>query len=217
MTQILIVDDDLEIQEKLVEILKNDGYSPDIATSATEAIEKTKQNQYKIILLDYMLPDFSGLEALNEIKRFSPKSKVIMITAFATIENAVEAIKKGASEYVTKPFKIDVLLMLIKQVLEELRFEEGIKKLELDETLSSLSNVIRRKTIRLLELNTTMRLMELTRNLEIEDHTKVVFHLKSLKESGIIEQDNSKAYSLTKEGTKIYECLNILENYLSEQ
>jgi len=217
MTQILIVDDDLEIQEKLVEILKADGYSPDTAASAKEAIEKTQQNQYKLILLDYMLPDFSGLEALTEIKRFSPKSKVIMITAFATIENAVEAIKKGASEYVTKPFRIDVLLMLIKQVLEELRFEEGIKKLELDETLSSLSNVIRRKTIRLLELNSTMRLMELTRSLEIDDHTKVVFHLKSLKESGIIEQDTSKAYSLTKEGTKIYECLNILENYLSEQ
>jgi len=213
----LIVDDDLEIQENLVEILKGADYAPDTAGSAKEALEKIRQGQYKIVLLDYMLPDLNGIETLTELKRISPKSKVIMITAFATIENAVEAIKKGASEYVTKPFRIDELLNLIRQVLEELRFEDGIKKLELDDTLSSLSNGIRRKTIRMLELKKTMRLMEITRALEIEDHTKVVFHLKSLKESGIIEQDEGKFYSLTQAGIKIFECLHILENYLAKE
>lgn len=217
MNQILIVDDDLELQEKLIEILSQAGYQPDSAASVKEALEKIGQTPYKIVLLDYMLPDTTGLEALSRLKRISPKTKVIMITAFASIENAVEAIKKGACDYVTKPFRIDELLNLIKQVLEELRFEEGIKKLHLDGALNSLANAIRRKTIRMLQLQEKMRLVEITKELGIQDHTKVIFHLKSLKESGIIEQTESKSYYLTPAGKKIHECLSILDNYLEKE
>jgi DNA-binding NtrC family response regulator len=217
LNQILIVDDDLELQEKLVEILIQANYQPDTAASVKEALEKIERKHYKIVLLDYMLPDVSGLEALSRLKRISPKTKVIMITAFASIENAVDAIKKGACEYVTKPFRIDELLSLIKQVLEELRFEEGIKKLQLDDTLNSLANSIRRKTIRMLQLQEQMRLMEITRELGIQDHTKVIFHLRSLRESGIIDQTETKSYFLTQAGKKIHECLSILDNYLEKE
>ncbi|PCI27289.1 MAG: hypothetical protein COB67_08805 [SAR324 cluster bacterium] len=216
MNQILVVDDDLELRENITEILDGAGFSPQAAACAQDGIELAKQGQFEIILLDFMMPGMNGIEAIPEFQRVSPHSKIIMLTAFATVENAVNAIKKGASEYISKPFKIDQLLTLIRQMLEELRFDVGIKKLEMEETLSSLSNSIRRKTIRLFQSRKSIRMMEITRELGIEDHTKVAFHLRILKEAGILGQNKDKSYHLTKEGEKIHECLHILENYLAD-
>ena len=215
MKKILIVDDDAELRANLSEILRGAGYYTDEAASGKEAIEKITSKDFDIALLDLMMPKMSGIETLTELKKITPKTKVIMITAFATVENAVDAIKKGASDYISKPFRIEELLTTIRRVIEEGRFEEGITKLDLDYTLSSLANPIRRNILRLLNSRKSMRLMELVRELGIEDHTKVVFHLKVLKESGIIEQDKDKSYSLTEEGERILSGLKILENYLS--
>ncbi|NQU63471.1 MAG: response regulator [SAR324 cluster bacterium] len=217
MNQILVVDDDAEFRENLVEILKNAGYEPETAASGKEALEKAATVRFEIILLDFMMPELNGIEALTELRRISPKSKIVMITAFASIDNAISAIKKGASEYIAKPFKIEELLMTIRQLLEELKFEDGIMKLEMEGALSSLANSIRRAIIRLLHSRNCMRLMEITRELNIQDHTKVIFHLKSLRESGIIDQNEDKAYILTQEGDKMLECLGILDNYLADQ
>lgn len=215
MKKVLVVDDDAELRATLSEILKGAGYHIDEAPSGKEAIEKITDKDFDIALLDLMMPKMSGIDVLKAIKKIKPKIRVIMITAFATVENAVDAIKKGASDYISKPFRIDDLLTTIRRVIEEGRFEEGITKLNLDYTLSSLANPIRRKIIRLLHARKSMRFMELVRKLEIEDHTKVVFHLKMLKESGIIEHDKDKSYSLTEEGERILSGLKILENYLS--
>ncbi len=215
MKKIFIVDDDIELRSNLSEILRAKGYHTDEASSGKEAIDKATSKDFDIVLLDLMMPKRSGMDVLTELRKIKPKTKVIMITAFATIDNAVEAIKKGASDYISKPFKIEELDVTIRRALEETRFEEGIKKLDLDFTMSSLSNPIRRKVIKLLNLNKGMRLMEITRALDIEDHTKVVFHLKMLKESGIIEQDRKKVYFLTKEGEKTLVSLKILESHLS--
>ena len=217
MSKILIVDDDVEYRENLKEILDNAGYSNDMAPSAKEAMQKLGAQDFDVILLDFMMPGLDGINAIGEFKIISPNSKIIMITAFASIENAVAAIKKGASEYISKPFKIDVLLLMIKQVIEELRFEGDIKKLKLEGTLSCLSNSIRREIIRLFIINKKIRLMETARKLDIEDHTKLIFHLKTLKEAQIIKQDKKRSYLLTKEGEKVLECLHILDNYLSEK
>ena len=217
MNRILIVDDDAEYAENLIEILDNAGYPNDTAYSVKEAVEKLGAQQYDIILLDFMMPDMDGISALGEFKRISPNSKIIMITAFASIENAVRAIKLGASEYISKPFKIDALLLMIRQVIQELRFESDIKKLQLEGTLSSLSNSIRREIIRMFQTNEKIRLMETVRKLDIEDHTKVIFHLRTLKEARILKQDKKRSYYLSKEGKKVLECLNILDNYLSGQ
>jgi len=214
--KILIVDDDSELRATISEILKGKGYFIEEASSGKEAVEKTTNEKFDIALLDLMMPGMNGMDALSEIRKISPKTKVIMITAFATIENAVDAIKKGAYDYISKPFKIEELIYAVKRALEEVRFEEGIKKLDLDYTLGSLTNYIRRNIIKLLSTGKAMRLMEVTKELEIEDHTKVVFHLKILKESGIIEQDKDKRYLLTKEGEKTLDCLKILENHLSK-
>lgn len=214
MKKILIVDDHAELRQNISEVLKGAGYHTDEAATGKEALEKVPAGEYDIALVDLMMPGMSGIDLLTEIRKVTPKTRTIMITAFATVENAVAAIKKGASDYISKPFKINELLVTVRRVLEEASFENGLKKLDIEYTLNSLANPIRRNILQLLNLKTTMRLMELTRELDIEDHTKVVFHLKTLKEAGIIKQDKEKAYFLTKEGEKTMELLKVIENYL---
>ncbi len=216
MKKILIVDDDAEFRSHVIEILGGEGYQTDGASSAREALAKSEEQHFDVALLDFMMPKMSGMDVLREMRKQRPKTKVIMITAFATVENAVDAIKKGASDYISKPFKIPELLTTIRRVLEEAKFEESIKKLDFDQALSSIASPIRRNILKLLQSHGQMRLMEITRELEIEDHTKVVFHLRILKEAGIIEQDREKSYSLTKEGARTIGCLRTLENYLSK-
>lgn len=215
MKKILIVDDDNELRANLSEVIQGAGYSTIEAANGNEAVENIMARNFDVILLDLMMPGISGTDLLNEIRKLSPRAKVIMITAFATIDNAVQAIRKGASDYISKPFRINDLLMTIRRVLEEASFEREATNLDIDYILSSLANPIRRNIVRLLHERVSMRLMEITRELDIGDHTKVLFHLKSLKESHIIEQNRAKAYVLTKEGNETVECLNIIKNYLA--
>ncbi len=214
MKKILIVDDDAEFRGHLTGALEEEGYRIDGAASVAEAYEKLGAAEFDVVLLDYMMPKRSGIDALFEIKRLRPKVKVIMITAFASVENAIDAIKKGASDYISKPFKIENLFLTIRRILEEAKFEEGTKKLDIDRTLSALASPIRRNILKLLRDREDIHLMEISRELGIEDHTKVVFHLKILKEADIIGQDTGRAYFLTKEGMRMIECIKTLEQYL---
>src|SRR3990170_708170 len=215
MKKILIVDDDAELRSHLSEVLKEKGYQIDSAASAIEAYEKLALVEFDVVLLDYMMPKKKGIEALVDIKSLRPRIKVIMITAFASIENAIDAIKGGASDYVSKPFRMDSLLSAIRRVLEEAKFEECIRKMDLDQTFGTLANPIRRKILKLLQRSEGARLMEITRDLNIEDHTKVVFHLKMLKEAGIIDQNMGKGYVLSNEGVRIIDCLKTVDRFLT--
>ncbi|MGE5809350.1 MAG: sigma-54-dependent transcriptional regulator, partial [Nitrospirota bacterium] len=140
MAKILIVDDDKEIRANLAEIMADAGYETQQAASGRDAVEKAANDDFDVVLLDLVMPKMSGSDVLGELKRVSPRSKVIMITAFATIENAVDAVKRGASDYLTKPFKIDDILMRVRRVLEEARVDVSAEKRELDCTMSALSN-----------------------------------------------------------------------------
>ncbi len=216
MKRILIVDDDGEMRSNLAEVLKGSGYQTEEASSAWEAVERAVDVDFDVVLLDVIMPKSGKIDALAELRRVSPRSRIVMITAFATIENAVDAIKRGARDYLAKPFKIDALLTTIRRVLEEARFETQSTSENFDCVLSALSNPIRRKILRLISQRKSARLMELARELEIEDHTKVIFHLKILKECAIIEQDKDKTYSLSTKGEGTMNCLKIVESHLSE-
>ncbi len=214
MNKILIVDDDEELRTNISEILKIRGYSTAIASSGEDAIEKVTSTKFDIAIIDFMMPKMSGMDVLTEFQKITPKTKVIMITAFATIDNAVEAIKRGASDYLSKPFRIEDLDAIIKRTLEEAKFDVSERQVGLDYALGSLSNPLRRDIIRLLDRNKDMRLMEIVRSLNVDDHTKVNFHLRILKDNEIIKQ-RKKKYFLTKEGKNILSVLNILESHLS--
>jgi DNA-binding NtrC family response regulator len=212
--KILIVDDDNELRKNLAEVLTGAGYETQQAASGQEAVELAADADFDVVLLDLIMPKMSGSDVLVELRRVSPRSKVIMITAFASIENAVDAIKRGATDYLSKPFKIDDLLMRVLRVLEEARLDLSSLSGDFDSILSALSNPIRRKITQLLSERTSMRLMELVRELGVDDHTKVLFHLRMLKDAGIVEQAADKAYLPGSRGVKALECLTILEKYL---
>ncbi len=216
MNRILIVDDDDELRGNLTDVLQDAGYQTVEAANGQAALNLLDDEDFKLVLLDMVMPGMNGIDTLTELKRRKPQTKVIMITAFATVQSAVNAIQQGASDYVTKPFKIDELLATIGRVLEEARFEEGAAKIGFDSAISSLNNVFRRNIIRMLFERKTMRLMEITRELEIDDHTKIVFHLKNLKEADVIDQDAHKAYFLTEEGARLHECMKVMHNYVGE-
>jgi DNA-binding NtrC family response regulator len=126
MRSVLIVDDEIGVRESLKMILKND-YEVSSARNAEEAFSKIKEHSPDVILLDILLPDLDGLKVLERIKQNDPDMVVIMITATNTVNTAVEAMKLGAYDYVTKPFDIDQLRLIITRSLSAKALEQEVK------------------------------------------------------------------------------------------
>ncbi len=116
MRSILIVDDEIGVRESLKMILKKD-YNVFLAKNAEEAFLQIKESSPDIILLDVILPDLDGLKVLERIKHNNPNAIVIMITATRTVKTAIDAMRLGAYDYVTKPFDIDKLRLIISRAL----------------------------------------------------------------------------------------------------
>jgi DNA-binding NtrC family response regulator len=104
---ILVVDDDEVARKLLKEVLERDGYSVQLAASGEEAIALSKQQFYPIVVSDIRMLDLDGLDVLRHFRQESPRTVVLLMTAFGSMETAVEAIKEGAFDYISKPFKID--------------------------------------------------------------------------------------------------------------
>lgn len=208
MYKILVVDDDRDMRENIVEILTDDDFQISAAKNGEEALEQTSKTAFDLVLLDLIMPGISGMEVLPLLKRESPAIRVIMVTAFSTIDNAVDAMRKGADDYITKPFKINELRMTVKKSLEEAKFINCKMLLDMDDTFSSLANSIRRGILLLINREGKIRFMDICRSLEIEDHTKLNFHLKVLKDANLIQQDDRKNYILSPAGAKVLDCLN---------
>ncbi|ORJ62877.1 response regulator [Geothermobacter hydrogeniphilus] len=216
MQSILIVDDDRELRENLSEVLNDEGFAVTAAADGRAAVELVKSRDFDLVLLDMVMPGLSGLEALLLIQQQKPHIRVVMITAFSTVENAVQAMRRGAADYLTKPFRTTVLVSTIRRVLEEARFKACKTVLDTDSTFNALANPLRRKILMLLgEKGGHRRFMDLTRELGIDDHTKVNFHLKVLKENGLVDQDGQKYYGLSAEGEKVNQCLNVIIKHLT--
>jgi len=125
---ILIVDDNEGILETLSAILEEKGYRTDIAKNGREAIEKSKTNFYNVALLDIRLPDIEGTELLTKIEETSPRMIKIMITGYASLENAVKALNLGADAYIMKPVDPENLLKVINEKLKAQREAEKMSQ-----------------------------------------------------------------------------------------
>ncbi len=128
MRSILIVDDEVGARESLRMILKNE-YEVFLAKNAEEAFLRIKEHAPDVILLDIILPDLDGLKVLEIVKQNDPDAIVIMITATKTVKTAVEAMKLGAYDYVTKPFEVDELRLMISRSLSTQALEKEVQYL----------------------------------------------------------------------------------------
>jgi DNA-binding NtrC family response regulator len=118
---ILIVDDDDEVGfcELIQGILAKEGYTVDTATSSYESLNLLRQNTYDIVYVDLKMPEMGGLELLKAIKEMDENIIVLMITGYGTIETAVEAMKYGAYDYITKPFQKDEIKKITRKAWEK--------------------------------------------------------------------------------------------------
>ena len=133
--RILVVDDETAMRESLKDWLMEDGYEIGLAASGEEAIVMCQEKNWEVILLDLKMPGMDGIAALKILKEVSPESEILIMTAYATIDTAVEAMKKGAFDYLVKPFDPDAVEILIKKIVKhhELVLENILLRQQLED------------------------------------------------------------------------------------
>jgi DNA-binding NtrC family response regulator len=135
---VLIVEDSDPFRHVIVEFLTQEGFEVEAATTADEALQKAFQTAYDVLITDFVLPDGNGIDILDEVKHRYPETIAIVMTGHATVETAVDAMKRGACDYLIKPFNIVQLGMMIQKGLEQrrLRVENQYLRRQLNEKYS---------------------------------------------------------------------------------
>lgn len=139
MSNILIIDDEKAIRKTLGEILSYEGYKIEDAENGDEGLKKLKEKSYDVVLCDIKMPKVDGLEFLEKAKEINPDVPIIMISGHGTIETAVEAVKKGAFDYVAKPPDLNRLLITIRNAMDK-------------QTLVTETKVLKRKVSKVQEM-----------------------------------------------------------------
>ena len=117
LAPILIVDDESEMRSALSHALTRKGFSVESAVSGTDALVKLKKDPFSLVITDLKMPEMSGMELIGALKKLKPEIAVVVITAFGSIHNAVEAMQAGAADYLLKPFSFETLVATVKKVL----------------------------------------------------------------------------------------------------
>jgi len=145
--KVLIVDDAPDTLEIIQKLFHYEGYDVLIASTGEEGVKKVEEENPEVILMDINLPGIDGTEALKRIRTINPQQCVIMLTAFATVDNAIQALKEGASDFVKKPFENEHLIHIVSQCFEKHRtlkekenLEEEVRRLSVTDDLTGLYN-----------------------------------------------------------------------------
>jgi diguanylate cyclase (GGDEF)-like protein len=145
--KVLIVDDAPDTLEIIQRLLRYDGFDVIIASTGEEGVKRVETEKPDVVLMDINLPGMDGTEALKRIRMINPIQSIIMLTAFATVENAIQALKEGASDFVKKPFENEHLIHIVNQSLEKYKtqkekekLEEEVRRLSITDDLTSLYN-----------------------------------------------------------------------------
>jgi len=170
--KVLIVDDAPDTLEIIQKLLHYEGYDVTLASTGEEGVKKVEEEKPDVILMDINLPGIDGTEALRRIRISNPLQCVIMLTAFATVDNAIQALKEGASDFVKKPFENEHLIHIVNQCLEKYKtlkekatLEEEVKRLSITDDLTGLHNhrhffkTLETELVRLKRQNTSLSLM----------------------------------------------------------
>jgi diguanylate cyclase (GGDEF)-like protein len=170
--KVLIVDDAPDTLEIIQKLLYYEGYDVAMASTGEEGVKKVEEEKPDVVLMDINLPGIDGTEALRRIRIINPLQCVIMLTAFATLDNAVGALKEGASDFVKKPFENEHLIHIVNQCLEKSKtlkekekLEEEVRRLSVTDDLTGLYNhrhffkTLEAELVRLRRQKTSLSLM----------------------------------------------------------
>jgi two-component system response regulator PilR (NtrC family) len=143
-----IIDDEPIIHEVLGDLLTSEGYEVDISPNGEKALKNHPAKEFDLVLLDLLMPGMDGIEVLKRLKKTDPFVVVIIITAYASVESAISAMKMGAFDYIQKPFKHDELLLVVQRALDHKRLQE--ENLRLKDELKkkfSFDNIIGKSNV----------------------------------------------------------------------
>lgn len=205
MVKILVIDDDNKFLERVSEKLISDGH--EVASGSGTDIYNILDNgfDFDLVLSDMIMPGIDGHEVLRKIRKLDKEIPVILMTGFGTIEDAVDSIKKGATDYISKPFRMEELGILVKRTLEVTHFKNQLNRfedtLDRENVFGGLSSPLRRDILLGLK-KTPMSFTELAKHCQIEDPTKLTFHLNKLKNGNLIVQKEKRKYILSQLGEK---------------
>ena len=127
--RVLVVDDDAAMRQMLAALFRDEGHAVAEAGSAAEALERAREVEFDAVLSDIRMPGRTGVELVGELRRLRPQTPVVLMTAFGSIDSAVEAIRAGAFDYITKPFEPDAVLLTLERALAHRALEEENRRL----------------------------------------------------------------------------------------
>ena len=127
--RILVADDEAIMRDVLADLLSSESYAVDLAENGAQALERIRENDYAVLILDLMMPNVDGLQVLQELQQMEGAPAAIVLTAYGSIDRAVKATKLGAFGFITKPFKNDELLLAIKNAMEHRHLVEENRRL----------------------------------------------------------------------------------------
>ncbi|MGZ8444164.1 MAG: sigma-54-dependent transcriptional regulator [Candidatus Binatia bacterium] len=169
LARILVVDDDAAMCQLLTDLLCDDGYSVEVASDGDEAIEKFQTNSFALTITDLMMPRMKGTELVRRLREIDNGALVLLVTAFGTIESAVEAIRAGAFHYVTKPFHNDEILIQVKRALDQTALRAELKRLRTEvQARERFRNIIGQSEAIQRVLEITAQVADLPANVLIE-------------------------------------------------
>ncbi len=142
MEKILVVDDERPIRSTLKEILEFEGFKVDLAEDGQQGLEMILKNKYDLILTDIKMPKMDGMELLDAISEKGIEAQVVMISGHGTVETAVEAIKKGAYDFIQKPLDLNRTLVTLRNALDKKEIVKEVKKLKRKVSKSKLTEII---------------------------------------------------------------------------
>lgn len=188
--KILIVDDDKSTREAIEDFIKHQNQNLAIKTASDgyAALDLVKAENFDIIITDLKMPGMDGLEVLKSVKEIEPDAIVILVTGYATVETAIEAMKRGAYDYITKPFRLEELLIVIKNACERVRLKRQNKAM-LKELRKSYEEIDRLKKAAGYSDGASG---QITSSEDIEAVVLELERLARLKESGLITDEEIK-------------------------
>jgi len=167
--RVLIVDDDRAMCQLLIDLLREEGYETDVAHDGETALQKSRQCRFDLTITDLMMPKMRGIDLVRRLREIDSNALVLLITAFGTIESAVEAMRAGAFHYVTKPFHNEEILIQVKRALEQKRLEQELQRLRTEvKAHNRFQNIIGQSAAMQKILETVAQVSDLPANILIE-------------------------------------------------